>query len=890
MLGLLEVERVPITAPRQRGVLALLAIRAGTSVGSDWLIDQLWAGEPPQNARTTLQSCVYRLRAALERTSLRIHSTPDGYSLEVPQDASDLQEYGRLVAQGRKARAEGRTQVAADRLREALAQWSGEFLAGVDLPAIRERGRELEQDRLDVLETCLECELELGQHGEIVPELQALTAQHPLRERPWQLLMAAQYAAGLRAEALATYQLMRGVLDEQLGVEPSAAVQELQARILNADPLPISRHRTTVPRQLPPGVPLFTGREAELKRLDESLARSRLCAVVGPAGVGKTSTAVHWARRVAERFPDGQLYADLRGFDPSGQQADPGTTLAGFITALGTPPERIPPELDNRTALFRSLLDDRRVLVVLDNVRSSEQVLPLLAGGPDCVTVVTSRDQLAGLVATAQASPVLLEPLDHDQARRLLKARVGAERAAETEAVESILAGCAGLPLALALVCAQAELHPDWPLASIADELRSAVRDIGAVLSWSYRLLSGPTARLFRLLAVHPGPGFGADACAALARASVEAVQPLLDELCATHQLTETAPGRYAIHDLLRDFAAGLAQETDPDEALQARDRLLDLMVHTAHAATCVMLPALAPLALDPADPMVELNPPASAETAKQWLVTEQDVLIGLTHFTGADLAVWRLSWTLAGFLDRQGAWQEWLGVAERGLAAADRAGSPPDRVTAYRWLARALTRNGRHDEALAAEVHSVRLAGEVGDPNSEAHAYISLGNTQSKLGDNDAAIASTEESRRLFAELGDRSGQANALSNLGWYQTLLGNHGETVRYCREALHILRDLGEVTGEADTLHSLGVAYAGLAQHTDALESFGLALEIEERLGRQYKIAVVLYDTGIVYDALGDDAAALRCWRRSLDLFGDLDDPRAEHLRSKMVDVQ
>ena len=899
LLGPLEVwaeESLGLNAARQREVLALLAVRAGSAVPIDSLIDQLWGDAPPKAARTTVQSCVYRLRRLLAPTSLEIRTRQEAYLLEVPDGASDLAEYERLVAAGRASLDEGRPAVAVSRLRAALALWRGDFVSDVDLPEVREHARQLAEARFEVLETCLECELELDRGGVVIPELLALTTGHPLRELPWQLLMTAQYGAGRRAEALETYQRLRAVLTEELGVEPSAEVRDLHERILGAQELP-SRARKVTPRQLPASPPGFVEREAELARLDEFLSRfegAGLCTIVGPAGVGKTSTAVHWSRRVAGRFPDGQLYADLRGFDPSGQARDAAATLGGFITALGVPPDRVPPDLDARAALFRSLVDDRRVLIVLDNARSAEQVRPLLAGGPACVTVVTSRDRLTGLVATERARPVALEPLDRDQARRLLATRIGADRAADQDAMDELVAGCAGLPLALTIVGAQAELHPDWPLAKLADGLRTAVldalsaddpaTDARAVFSWSYQSLSTPAARLFRLLGVHPGPGFGADAGGALAGLRPAEVQPLLQELCGSHQLVETSPGRYAMHDLLRSYAAELA---DAEEARDARARLLDLMVHTASAAALMLTPSLDPIELDPCDPLVVLDPPTTAAAAREWLLTEQDSLVGLTRVDGADLAVWRLSWALSGFLDRQGAWREWESLARRGLAAAERAGTVTDRALAHRWLARALFRLGRFDETLAEELHGLQLCSAAGDLPNQAHGHLSLAMVQSRLGQLEAAIGSATQARDRFAELGHRSGHANALNNLGWYHSLIGEHEETVRCCRQALAELREIGEVAGESDTLHSLGVAYGRLGRDDEALRCFQRAIVLQERLGRKYKLAVALDSAGDVHRTRGDHTAAVASWRRALDLFEDLDDPRATSVAAKLT---
>ncbi|MFD3403571.1 BTAD domain-containing putative transcriptional regulator [Kribbella sp. NPDC058693] len=905
VLGALEVwvdgERTGLDAARQRGVLALLAVRPGAPASRDWLIDQLWCGTPPPSARTTLQSCVYRLRRRFEGSALRIESRPDGYVLEVPAGESDLSEYERLVAAGRTALDSERLEEAVGRFREALALWSGDFLADVDLPAVRERAGELEEGRLEVLETCLQADLELGRHSAVVPELQALVARHPLRELPWQLLMTALSRAGRRAEALDTYQRLWRVLDEQLGVQPSAAAQELQARILAAgEPEPAPTRQAPVPHQLPAGLPGFVGRGGALKRLDEYLDRFRtrpaagLCVVTGPAGIGKTTLAVHWARQIADRFPDGQLYADLQGFDPSGRTANPGTTLARFLTALGTPPDRVPADLEAGTAALRSLLEDRRVLLVLDNVRSAEHVRPLLAGGPGCLTVVTSRDRLAGLMVTEQAAAVTLEPFGADAARLLLEARIGPERfARERTASDELVAGCAGLPLALAVVAALADLHPSWPLASLATELRRNVldalsagdpaTDARAVFSWSYRSLSPAGARLFRLLGVHPGPDLDVAEAAALAGVTAAEVQPLLDELCRSHQLTETAPGWYAMHDLLRSYSIELAE---PGEAQAALGRLLDLLVRTGYAAARIVSPTRDAVSLQDPDPTVVVDPPATRAAAMDWFAARQRTLVGLTYLAGFDEQVWRLAWLLYDFLDYRGDWNELIALHERALAAVTRLGIVTEEARAHRNLARINLKLRRLDAALAEEQQALDLSRSLGDLTGEAHAYIGIGRVLSAQGHKADAVVASREAQGRYLQVGHRSGHAMALNNEGWDHAALGDYERAIVCCEEALAELREIGELDGESDTLDSLGFAYARLGRHDDALRCYRRVIELEELLGRRHQLAESYASTGDIHETIGEHATARDYWIRAAGLFEELDHPNAAVIRAKL----
>src|SRR6185437_14903204 len=456
---------------------------------------------------------------------------------------------------------------------------------------------------------------------------------------------------------------LRDTLGQELGIGPSRMISDLQTAILRQDPeldlaapgvtLPATRPGTPVPAQLPSAVPAFAGRLAELARLDALLPPAGaaassappaavITAVSGTAGVGKTALAVHWAHRVAARFPDGQLYVNLRGFDPAGQALEPGAAMQGFLAALGVPADGIPAGLPAQAGLYRSLLAGRRVLVVLDNARDVEQVRPLLPGSPGCMALVTSRDRLTGLVATDGAFPLTLDLLPAADARDLLAQRLGPGRvASEPAAVADIVAGCARLPLALTIAAARAATHPTFPLAVLATELREATHaldpfqggdlatDVRAVFSWSYRALSPGAARLFRLLGLHPGPDIGLAAAASLAAAGPDRVRVPLAELTRAHLLAEHAPGRYAFHDLLRSYAAEQALAHDGQEARDAAvHRVLDHYLHTAGRAAMLLEPHSPPLTLIPAQPGVTLGEPATAEDALAWFTAEHAALL----------------------------------------------------------------------------------------------------------------------------------------------------------------------------------------------------------------------------------------------------------------------
>src|SRR5215469_7699560 len=661
LLGPVDVvvhgEPRPVHGLRRKVVLAVLALHGGEIVSTDYLADAVWGEAAPSTAVNTLQSHVSYLRGVLG-TKTAILARPPGYVLELPGDGTDVQLAERLLREGTQ-RAEAADAVR--HLEDALALWRGQPLADVaDVAWLSAQTERLDLLRMRIRQALSEARLAAGEHAQLVPELEQMVADYPLDERMHGQLMLALYHSGRQADALAVYHRLRHTLDAELGIDPSQVLRDLETAILQQDPsleapargVAPATSAVPVPAQLPAAVPAFTGRGAELASLDAiapwaaPMGAARPAAVVisavsGTAGVGKTALAVHWAHRVAGQFPDGQLYVNLRGFDPGGAALDPGQALHGFLDAFGVPATRIPDDLAGRSGLFRSVLAGKRVLVVLDNARSAEQVRPLLPGSPGCLAIVTSRDQLTGLVATEGASLLVVDLLTAADARDLLARRLGPDRvAAEPEAAERIITACARLPLALTIAAARAATSPRFRLAAIAAELRGAssaldpfdgddrATDVRAVFSWSYRALTAPAARMFRLLGLHPGPDIAAAAAASLAAIPMAQARPLLAELTRAHLLTEHQPGRYASHDLLRAYAGELARAHD-DQAAQdaAVSRVLDHYLHSTCQASTLMEP-FHPIMVSPPQPGVIAGELATAEDAMAWFTSEQATLL----------------------------------------------------------------------------------------------------------------------------------------------------------------------------------------------------------------------------------------------------------------------
>jgi DNA-binding SARP family transcriptional activator len=620
LLGPLEVrcggQLTPLPLGKQRAVLAALLLKANRVVTADELIDVMWGTTPPPTARACLHNCVKRLRDSLGAARARISTAPGGYMICLRKGELDVARFEAKLHEARAAARGASWDAAARQARDALSLWRGQPLADVasEVLAARESGR-LAELRLQAAETYIGAMVRLGQHGDVIEELRQLVATAPLRERFHALLMMALYRDGRQAEALAAFQQARSVLVEELGTEPGPELQELQQRILAADPAlagsmelaqgrPTARH--AVPRELPAPVRHFTGRAAELDELSDLAAREGvpalvICVVGGTAGVGKTALAVQWAHQAAAGFPDGQLYVNLHGYGPEAPMAAT-DALAGFLRTLGVPGQETPDHVEERARLYRSRLAGERMLVLLDNARDGEQVRPLLPGDPGCTAVVTSRDTLAGLVATDGARRLDLAVLPPADAVGLLRLLIGQRAEADPEAVAALAQLCARLPLALRIAAELAAAREASALAELAAELEADRldcldagedrADVRAVFSWSFRQLPDDAAETFALIGQHPGEDLDVYAVAALTGATLGQARRVLGQLHRASLLQTAEPGRYGMHDLLRAYAREQAAARDTGRcSAQALTGLFDYYLAAAAAAMDVLFP-----------------------------------------------------------------------------------------------------------------------------------------------------------------------------------------------------------------------------------------------------------------------------------------------------------
>ncbi|MFF6877386.1 BTAD domain-containing putative transcriptional regulator [Streptomyces sp. NPDC012474] len=946
-------------SPQQRVVLAALLLRRGRPLSLDELVDAVWGEEPPAAAVSVLRTYVSRLRKVLEpgrgpaQQPRVLVSVGDGYLLRVPDDGLDLAVFQRRVGEAKKARAAGDVSSAADLLRAALDGWRGAALTGLPGPLAETVCSWLDEEWLTALEARLDADLALGRHHEVIAELLPLTAGHPLREELCRLLMLALYRSGRQAEALAAYRGTRDALVTELGVEPGVSLQELHDRILAADPA-LMPHRTrnpapaapegarpsvpaaatgaaapdsadrpgpadpheprfqpACPAQLPADLPTFAGRSNELDRIGDLLPSDGsppsavvISAIGGMGGIGKSTLAVHWAHRIADRFPGGQLYINLRGFDPTGSAVTPEEAVRGFLDAFGVPPMRIPAGLDAQVALYRSLLARRRVLILLDNALDAEQVRPLLPGSPGCLVIVTSRNRLTGLVAGEGAHPLTLDQLTPAEAHDLLALRLGTDRlAAEPQAADEIITRCGRLPLALAIVAAHARAHPGFPLSAIADEVNDShgsldafaggddiTTDVRAVFSWSYKAVSAPAARLFRLLGLHAGPDISAPAAAALAGLPPREARRPLAELTRAHLLTEHFPGRYTLHDLLRVYAA---ERVRAEETRQERDlalgRLLTWYLHTADAAYPHITPNRRRIPLEP--PPQDCRPLefTTHERALDWCETERSNLIVAVHQAaqaGQTGIAWRLPAVLWGFFYLRSHVHDWLDAARTGLAAARDAGDREGETQGLCDAAAALRNGGRFDEAVEHLRQALVLSRELGDRATWASVIANLGDAYLHAGRLREAVEYARRGLALDRIVGSVWGEGIALCNLGDAYQRMGRYDEALDCLQQALVVLRAGGNRWVEGVTLDILGTIHHRLGRHGESVDHYRRALATHRDIGNRWGEGHTLGHLGDVHLDGGETEAARESWRHALAIFAEFDHPDAEQVRERL----
>jgi DNA-binding SARP family transcriptional activator/tetratricopeptide (TPR) repeat protein len=944
-------EELRVGQPRQQAVLGILAMRANRVISRGELVDAVWGQDPPASAEGGIYTYVAGLRRIIEPTrSARgpgrvLVSSGAGYVLHLVPGQPDAVTFEQQLARARQLRKNGDPVAAVEALEGALGLWRGVAFAGVPGPfAETERVRLAElrsgaaEERADVL-------LSLGRHEEVVPDLTALVADHPLRERMRGLLMIALYRGGRHAEALRVFADGSHVLAEELGIDPGTELSRIHQQVLTCDAAlnltpgaagdgqqvqargPARPRATTagtgssgsgepvlpLPAQLPLDAQGFSGRHDELRTLHDMLPSARAAETVpvavisGTAGVGKTALAVRFGHQVAKHFPDGQLYINLRGRDPGRPPMEPIEALGLLLTSFGMPPHRLTASTEERAALFRSMVDGKRILAVLDNASNAAQVRPLLPGSPDCLVVVTSRNQMAGLVAAEGATLVCLDVLGHDEAREMLTRRLGRERvAAEPQAAEEIIAACAGLPLALSIAVGRATAgRAKQPLARLAAELRDArnrldaleegdaATDVRAVLSWSYDQLSPAAARMFRLLGLHPGPDVSLSAAASLAGISRAEAGTALRELTRTHMAAEHLPGRFTFHDLLRVYAADQAERLDPEpERSAAVQRMLDHYLHTAMAASQRFSPFRSPLRLPAPAPGVLPAEMSDKDQAMAWFDAEAPVLLALVEYASAngfDTHAWQLPWTLGPFFHRRGRWRSYAASQRTALAAAQRLDDTLALAHAHHLLGHAQLQMSDYEAAEPNFRRALDLFRELQDRANEAVVLNGLGGMLEKQERYEEALAVALDALRMLKAAGHWWTQATLENGVGWLYAHLGQYDNALSHCQRALSLHRESGHRGGAADTMDSLGYIYLHLGDLAQAQAHYLQAIDAYREIGAPFGEGNSLAGLGDVLLRGGDPDAARALYLQSAAILDALPHPLADVVRGKLDDL-
>ncbi|MEU0564069.1 BTAD domain-containing putative transcriptional regulator [Nonomuraea sp. NPDC005983] len=960
-------QELDLGTPLQRSILGMLLLREGRAVTPAEMIDAVWGEDAPPRALGALRTYVSRLRTVLEpdrparsRPEL-LTSVGRGYALRLPDGALDLTRFERGIQEAEAARKAGRPAEAARRMRAALALFEGEPLAGAVGPYAEHQRDRLAERRLSVLETLMDVDLELGEHAAVVSELIALTADHPLRERLRAQLMLAYYRCGRQGDALAVFTETREALIEELGIEPGPELAALHQRILAADPTLAAAEvvedqpdedeplpEFPRPAQLPAAVNDFTGRKEIAGRLRTLLSAQAsaeglpVAAICGIGGVGKTALAVHVAHSTGDLFPDGQLYADLRGY--TDEAISPASALGAFLRALGIPPDIIPEGLSERSALYRSLLAERRVLVLLDNARDAEQVSPLLPGSPGCAAIVTSRVKLADLPSARLIDLDVMEP---DEALSLFSAVAGPERvAAEHGAAMDVVAACGFLPLAVRIVAARLAARPSWTVASLVprladeqrrlDELRVGNLAVEATFALGYGQLEAAQARAFRLLSLPNGPDVSAGAAAAVLSMTMFETEDLLESLVDASLLEAPAPGRYRFHGLLRLFARRELEKSEPPQAhVMALRRLLGFYLASAQSAH-----RLAYEGSMISDNLVVVGSGltfGTADEAVAWLIAEGDSLFAAIN-QAADasstaeqlLPAGDLLVAMEPLLESGTHTREFDHGTRAVLATATRIGDPASELRARYVLGRVLFagnrltqaeeqfrrvhelsvaggekvvtgevlnalavvvgRQRRHTEALSWFDAAMGFYRENGVPAGEALVLSYSARDHLGLGHADDAIAAAEKGLAIFTEIGSGAGTARARYHLGIVLSRVGRLTEAVHHHAECLAFFRASKQRVWEQRVCSRLAETFIAAQRYPDAVRHAEQALIVSREIGHPYGEALSLTVLGNALRGLGSASRSTDCLRQALDIFTRLGAPEAADLRVLLDSAQ
>ncbi|MEO3887096.1 BTAD domain-containing putative transcriptional regulator [Nonomuraea sp. B5E05] len=865
-------------APRHRAVLAYLLLHARTVLSADQLSDAVWGVAPPDTARAQIQAAVTAIRRVLrEAGAARLLVTRSGgYTIEPEQ--LDLEEFASRMAVVQK---EADPDSAARQVRDALALWRGQPLADVHADYVESARSRLEQRRLAAIERLADLELSLGRHEDLIDELSAHVAAHPLRERLSGQLMLALHRAGRQADALSVARAFRESLVERQGLDPGRAFVAIEQAVLrgDADPQLQPRDKAAVrePRRanfLPYDIPDFAGRTAELERIAGLRPGTTILTIDGMAGIGKTALAIRAAHALAGQYPDGQLFVDLQAHTAGHEPIEAGAALETLSRQLGVPAERIPSSVAARAALWRAELAQRRVVIVLDNAADTDHVRPLLPGASDSLVLVTSRRRLVDLDGARTLSMDVLPAKD---GVRLFTSIVGERATAEPSAVLDVLQLCGFLPLAVRIAAARLHHRPRWTVGYLAGRLRderrrlaelsTPDRGVAAAFTLSYRHLDAERQRMFRLLGLHPGRDVDVHAAAALAGVPADHAETLLEDLLDAHVLAQHEPGRYTFHDLLREHARATVSAEETGEARHdALTRLFDHYLRMAAAAIAALYPfggLRRPSLAEPGTVSFADDAEAGA-----WLDGERANLVAACS-RAADgewpVHAGQLATVVHPYLDGHAHHADAIIVHTKALEAARRRGDTAGEALARLDLAWARWRQGRYEESYEVCGPALDLCRAAGDRLGESRAHNTLGNVCLRRHAYERADHHLEQALALSREIGNPVGEAYTLSSLGISHQRQGRHRAALDHHCRALALHRRLGNRSGEAGVLDLLGQDYLAQGRYEQARDQHRHALELYRELGGRSDEAAPLNGLGEAGRCLGDhdQAVARHC---------------------------
>lgn len=874
VLGPLEVRagevRLRLGGPIPIRILTALLLEPGRIVPVSRLVEAAWDEDPPATAAHQVRKAVAELRQRIPQGPSVIVTDGPGYRVEIGPDQLDLSKFSLWLQQAREALDSGLVPEAAERLRSALALWRGPVTTGNSGSVIAAASAVLEERRLAAVRQLGDLRLAMGEAEELIGDLRELAAEHPLRESFRGQLMLALYRAGRQAEALDEYARMRTLLAEELGIDPGRQLSELHEAILRGSPelaaprpaetpkepaTPEQPHRPATVQAAPCTLPYdladFTGRDSELRRLlrhadipDDGTVR--IVTIDGMGGSGKTALAVRAAHRLTDAYPDGQLYADLRGFTPGERPRQPGTVVGTLLRTLGVPGERIPDDSDGRIALWRSVLAERRILLVLDNAADAAQVWPLLPASSGCLVLITSRNRLVGLDG---ADSISLGLLSSSESRDLVAAALGEERTGnEPEAVEALVELCGHLPLALRIAAARLRSRPRWTVRYLVDrlgdesqrldELRSGDRSVEATLHLSYQAMDENHRKSFRLLCLHPGTEVEVYSAAALLGTEPRTAEDVLEHLMDMHLVEQHEIGRYSFHDLVRHFAQRLGEATLTADTEQAAfERLLDHYLAVTEEACRILYPGR-----EATDVGRGTAPSAS--------------LPALTALAGSDEA--------EAFFDREHV--TLLTAIER----AERRGLHHHAVHLARNLLFHLNTRSRLQEYHQAAALAVSAARQLQEPGTLSLSLLNLSVVLWKLGRFREGITVTTEALDIARELGDRGDEAACLDTLGLLHSCLGHLTQARRHLEQAVQLYGSMAAGRQEGYACCNLSTVYTWLGRHREAAANAGRAVLLSRAYGAHGEEITALTDLAIAQLAMGEVEQARTTVEQAVEL--------------------